>query len=91
MKHFIGNDLHTRYQVVAWIDEQTGEICKRRLEHTGEEVRSFTRSFRGGRWWGSKRRCRRYWFERLLEKAGARVVGGRRGAHSSLRGARSEA
>jgi hypothetical protein len=36
MEHFIGNDLHTRYQVVAWIDEQTGEICKRRLEHTGD-------------------------------------------------------
>jgi len=32
MQHFIGNDLHTRYQVVAWIDEQTGEIRRCRLE-----------------------------------------------------------
>ena len=35
----IGCDLHTRYQVVAWIDEETGEIRVRRLEHEGEEVR----------------------------------------------------
>ena len=37
----IGCDLHTRYQVVAWIDAETGEIKVRRLEYAGEEVRSF--------------------------------------------------
>ena len=41
MEHFIGCDVHTRYQVVAWIDEETGEIRKRRLEHEGEEVGKF--------------------------------------------------
>ena len=35
MQHFIGCDVHTRNQVVAWIDEETGEIKKRRLEHEG--------------------------------------------------------
>ena len=41
MEYFIGSDVHTRYQVVAGIDVETGEIRKRRLEHAGEEVRKF--------------------------------------------------
>ena len=70
MKHFIGNDLHTRYQVVAWIDEQTGEICKRRLEHTGEEVEKFYAQFPRGTVVGIEATLPAYWFERLLEKLG---------------------
>jgi hypothetical protein len=34
----IGCDVQTRYQVVPWIDKETGEIKVRRLEHAGEEV-----------------------------------------------------
>jgi hypothetical protein len=29
----MGCDLHTRYQVVAWIEQGTGEIRTRWLEH----------------------------------------------------------
>ena len=36
----IGCDLHTRYQVVAWIEAETGEIRMRRLEHESNEVRT---------------------------------------------------
>lgn len=39
--NIIGCDLHTRYQVVAWVDQETGEILTRRLEHASEEVRTF--------------------------------------------------
>ena len=70
MQHFIGNDLHTRYQVVAWIDEQTGEICQRRLEHTGEEVEKFYGQFPRGTVVGIEATLPAYWFERLLEKLG---------------------
>lgn len=70
MQHFIGNDLHTRYQVVAWIEEQTGEICKRRLEHTGEEVGKFYAQFPRGTVVGIEATLPAYWFERLLEKLG---------------------
>jgi len=70
MEHFIGNDLHTRYQVVAWVDEQTGEICKRRLEHTGEEVEKFYAQFPRGTVVGIEATLPAYWFERLLEKLG---------------------
>jgi len=70
MEHFIGNDLHTRYQVVAWVDEQTGEICKRRLEHTGEEVEKFYAQFPRGTVVGIEATLPAYWFERLLAKLG---------------------
>jgi transposase len=70
MQHFIGNDLHTRYQVVAWIDEQTGEIRTRRLEHTGEEVGKFYAQFPRGTVVGIEATLPAYWFERLLEKQG---------------------
>jgi len=29
----IGCDLHSRYQVIAMLDTETGEIVRRRLEH----------------------------------------------------------
>ena len=70
MEHFIGNDLHTRYQVVAWVDEQTGEICKRRLEHTGEEVGKFYGQFPQGTVVGIEATLPAYWFERLLKELG---------------------
>ncbi len=70
MQHFIGNDLHTRYQVVAWIDEETGEIRKRRLEHAGEEVGKFYAQFPRGTVVGIEATFPAYWFERLLGELG---------------------
>jgi len=70
MQHFIGNDLHTRYQVVAWIEEETGEIRVRRLEHEGEEVEKFYAPFPRGTVVGIEATIPAYWFERLLEKLG---------------------
>ena len=35
----IGCDLHTRYQQVAMLDTETGELVERRLEHeSGEQT-----------------------------------------------------
>jgi hypothetical protein len=31
----VGCDLHTRYQQIAMLDEETGELVERRLEHGG--------------------------------------------------------
>jgi transposase len=70
MEHFIGCDVHTRYQVVAWIDEQTGEIRKRRLEHEGQEVRKFYTQFRRGTVVGVEATFPALWFERLLGELG---------------------
>jgi hypothetical protein len=34
----IGCDLHTRYQQIAMLDTDTGELVERRLEHESGEV-----------------------------------------------------
>jgi len=70
MQHFIGCDVHTRDQVVAWIEEETGEIKKRRLEHEGEEVRKFYAQFPRGTVVGIEATFPVHWFERLLAELG---------------------
>jgi transposase len=70
MQHFIGCDVHTRYQKVAWIDGETGEIRKRRLEHEGEEVRKFYTALRPGAVVGIEATFPAHWFERLLGELG---------------------
>ncbi len=37
----VGCDLHTRYQQVAMLDKETGELIERRLEHESGEARAF--------------------------------------------------
>ena len=39
--NIMGCDLHSRYQVVAWVEEETGEILTRRLEHENGEAQAF--------------------------------------------------
>src|SRR3974390_3131188 len=70
MQHFIGGDVHTRYQFVVWIDAETGEIRKRRLEHEGEEVRKFYGELEAGTVVGIEATFPAYWFERLLGELG---------------------
>lgn len=37
----IGVDLHTRQQTIAMLDDQTGELVERELDHAGNQVREF--------------------------------------------------
>ena len=37
----VGCDLHTRYQQIAMLDVETGELVERRLEHESGEARAF--------------------------------------------------
>ena len=39
----VGCDLHTRYQQIAMLDEETGELIERRLEHASGEAEEFYR------------------------------------------------
>ena len=66
----IGCDLHTRYQVVAWIDEETGEIKTRRLEHEKGDVKGFYSSLPRGAVVGIEATIPALWFERLLAECG---------------------
>jgi transposase len=68
--NIIGCDLHTRYQVVAWIDKETGEIRTQRLEHEKEEVRAFYVGLPRGARVGIEATFPALWFERLLAEYG---------------------
>ena len=37
----VGCDLHTRYQQIAMLDQETGELVERRLEHANGEAKEF--------------------------------------------------
>ena len=64
MQHFIGCDVHTRNQVVAWIEEETGEIKKRWLEHEGKEGREFYAQFPRGTVVGIEATFPAHWIHR---------------------------
>ena len=66
----MGCDLHTRYQVVAWMEKETGEIRTRRLEHESEEVRTFYGGWPRGAVVGVEATFPALWFERLLAECG---------------------
>ncbi len=68
--NIIGCDLHSRYQVVAWIDEETGEIRTRRLEHENGEAQGFYASWPPGARVGIEATFPALWFERLLAECG---------------------
>jgi len=68
--NIIGCDLHPRYQVVAWVDEETGEIRTRRLEHGKEEVQAFYVGWPRGARIGIEATFPALWFERLLGECG---------------------
>ena len=58
----IGYDLHTRYQVVAWLQEEAGEIRTRRLEHENGEARAFYASWARGAIVGIESTIPALWF-----------------------------
>ncbi|HEX5482468.1 MAG TPA: hypothetical protein VFZ08_07555, partial [Terriglobia bacterium] len=68
--NIIGCDLHTRYQVIAWVNEQTGEIVTRRLEHEKGEARDFYRRVPAGARVGIEATFPALWFERMLAECG---------------------
>jgi transposase len=68
--NIMGCDLHTRYQIVAWVEEETGEIVTRRLAHENGEARSFYASWPAGTIVGVEATFPALWFERLLAECG---------------------
>ena len=66
----IGCDLHTRYQQVAAINKETGELIELRLEHAGDAVRLFYAALPKGSMVGIESLGYTQWFERLLTEWG---------------------
>jgi len=66
----IGCDLHTRYQQVAMLDTETGELAERRLEHESGEARAFYSALQGPVRVGIEATGYTHWFEGLLAELG---------------------
>ena len=69
----IGCDFHTRYQQIAWLETETGEMHEQRLEHTGEEVQKFYAGLPKPVRVGIESMGYTGWFERLLDELGHQV------------------
>jgi transposase len=66
----IGCDLYTRYQQVAMLDQETGELVERRLEHESGEARGFYAGLQGAVRVGIEATGHTRWFERMLGELG---------------------
>jgi transposase len=66
----VGCDLHTRYQQVAMLDEETGELIERRLEHANGEAKEFYARLSGPVRVGIEATGHTRWFEQLLAQLG---------------------
>jgi len=66
----IGCDFHTRYQQIAMLDAETGELVERRLEHASGEARAFYAALAGPVRVGIEATGSTQWFEALLAELG---------------------
>jgi len=66
----VGCDLHTRYQQIAMLDRETGELVERRLEHESGEARSFYADLERPVRVGIEATGHTRWFERMLAEFG---------------------
>jgi hypothetical protein len=61
----VGCDFHTRYQQIAMMDQATGELTERRLDHQSGEAEVFYRDLQGRVRVGIEATGPIRWFERL--------------------------
>ena len=66
----VGCDLHTRYQQIAMVDTETGELVERRLEHENGEARKFYVGLEAPVRVGIEATGPTRWFERMLAELG---------------------
>jgi transposase len=66
----IGCDYHPRYQQIAMMDTETGELVERRLEHENGEARAFYASLPKPARVGMEATGYAQWFERILAEQG---------------------
>jgi len=66
----VGCDLHTRYQQIAMLDAETGELIERHLEHESGEARAFYAGLQLPVRVGIEATGHTRWFERMLAELG---------------------
>ena len=86
----IGCDFHTRYQQIAMMDEATGELIERRLDHESGEAQAFYREFAGAGARGHRSDGSDSLVRALAGGTGSRVVDRRFREDSRQRGAQAK-
>ena len=66
----IGCDFHSRFQQIAMLETETGEIAERRLEHENGEAKAFYAALGGPVRVGMEATGYARWFERMLAEQG---------------------
>ncbi|MGD1104875.1 MAG: hypothetical protein ABSA59_22750, partial [Terriglobia bacterium] len=66
----IGSDYHPRFEKIAMLDQETGELTVRRLEHENGEAKRFYASLPKGTLVGIEATGSTQWFERLMAECG---------------------
>jgi transposase len=72
----IGCDFHSRFQQIAMLDPETGEVAERRLEHTNGEVRAFYASLATPALVGMESTGYTLWFTELMSELGHELAVG---------------
>lgn len=68
--NIIGCDLHSRQQVIAMLDTETGEVVTRQLQHGNGEAQAFYAGLAAPTWVGIEATGYTQWFEQLLAARG---------------------
>ncbi len=75
----VGCDLHTRYQQVAMLEQETGEWMERRLKHENGEARAFYAALSSPVRVGIEATGHTRWFERgIFSHPSSRTFGSQR-------------
>jgi transposase len=69
----IGCDFHPRWQMISWLDRETGETGERKLMHATGETRQFYEGLRGPVRVGLESTGNSHWFVDLLAEMGHEV------------------
>jgi transposase len=72
----IGCDFHSRMQVIAMLDTETGEVVEKKLEHEDEEAKRFYEGLREPALVGIETTGYRRWFAEMLQELGHEMVVG---------------
>lgn len=72
----VGCDFHSRYQQIACVDTDTGDLVERRLEHENGEARAFYSCLPRPARVGVEATCNLPWFRRMLAELGHELIVG---------------
>jgi transposase len=74
--NIIGCDFHSRMQVIAMLDTETGEVVEKKLEHENGEAKRFYEGMKGPALVGIETTGDTRWFAEMLQELGHELVVG---------------